>query len=39
MKGDRRHERQRGATAHSLRAPVYPEEEGSQEGGRQGTEE
>ena len=36
---DRRHEGQRGATAHRLKACVRPEEEGSQESGGQSTEE
>ena len=31
--------KQRGATTHQLKAPVWPEEEGSQEGGGQSTEE
>ncbi len=39
MEDDRRHSRQRGATIHRLKAPVWPEEEGSQESGGQSTEE
>ena len=31
--------RQKGATTHELKAPVRPEEEGSQEGGGQSTYE
>ena len=36
---DRMHLRQRGATTHQRKAPVWPEEGGSQEGGGQSTEE
>ena len=39
MEDDSVHERQREATAHRLKAHVWPEEEGSQEGGGQSTEE
>ena len=39
MEDERRHERQRRATANRPKAPVWPEEEGSQEGGRQSTNE
>ena len=37
MEDDRRLYRQRGATTHQLKAPIWPEEEGSQEGGLQST--
>ena len=36
---DIRHWKQRGATTHRFKASARPEEEGSQEGGGQGTEE
>ena len=36
---DRRHERQMGATAHLIKAPVWPDGEGSHECGGQSTEE
>ena len=39
MEDDRMHERPRRATTQQLKAPVWPEEEGSQEGGGQSTEE
>ena len=39
MDDDRRHYRQRGATTHRLKAPVWLEEEGRQEGCGQSTEE
>ena len=41
LEDDRRRDRERGASAHRLNAPVWPEEEeeGSQEGGGQNTEE
>ena len=39
MEDDRRHYRQRGATTHRRNAPVWLEDEGSQEGGGQSTEE
>ena len=39
MEDDRRLQRQRGATTHRLKAIVWPEEEGSQEGGGHSTEE
>ena len=39
MEDNRRHYRQRGVTAYRLKAPVWPEDEGSQESGGQGTEE
>ena len=37
--GNMEDDRQRGATTHQLKSPVWPEEEGSQEGGGQSTEE
>ena len=39
MEDDRMHERPRRATTQQLKAPAWPEEEGSQEGGGQSTEE
>ena len=39
MEDDRRLQRQTGATTHRLKAPVWPDEVGSQEGGGQNTEE
>ena len=39
MEDDRRHERQRGAPTRRPKAPVWAEEEGSQESGGQSTEE
>ena len=39
MDEDRRHYRQRGATTHRLKAPVWLEEKGRQEGCGQSTEE
>ena len=39
MEYARLHYNQRGATTHQLKAPAWPEEEGSQEGGGQSTEE
>ena len=39
MEDARRHYRQRGATIHRFKAPLWPEEEGIQESGRQSTEE
>ena len=39
MADDRMHYGQRGATTHQLKASLWPEEQGSQEGGGQSTEE
>ena len=35
---ERERERERGATANRLKAPVWPDEDGSQEGSEQSTE-
>ena len=38
MEDDRMHQRQIGTTTHQLNAPVWPEEQGSQEGGGHSTD-